>query len=87
MWQKVRNAVRCDRTDKVPLAEEQTSMAAFHSKLKGSSLSWYDPGHNDSVTRFLLTVTFLPQILIAAVRKVQENFLSLEVSMTASTHT
>lgn len=42
----------------------RTSMAAFQAKLKGSSLSWYDPGHSVIITRFLLTVILLPQILI-----------------------
>lgn len=46
--------------------EGQTSIAAFQSKLKVSSLSWYDPGHSDIITRFLLNVILLPQILIPA---------------------
>lgn len=43
-----------------------TSIAAFQSKLKGSCLSWYDPGQSVIITRFLLSVILLPQILIPA---------------------
>lgn len=48
----------------VDIPRKQTSMAAFQSKLKGSSLPWYDPGHSVIITKFLLSFTLFPQILM-----------------------